>query len=182
VSYEMCNGVGQNPAELDKVRELYVARKPKRVLEIGVWFGGTLREWLENATDGATVVAVDPEHQAPNRYPEWQKPDTNLVVVVGRTGGSADEKTREHAPYDWVFIDGDHSPDGVKNDIALTLPLVAEGGLLLLHDIAAEGYPPLAPRLEFDKLMETHDGWEIVEPTPDWFPSDGGHGIGVVKL
>ena len=179
----MCNGVGQNPAELDRMRDLYISRKPKTVLEIGVWYGGTLREWLENATEDATVVAVDPEHLAPNKYEGWRKPDTNLVVVTGRTSNPVtDDVVRAHAPYDWVFVDGDHTEDGVRYDINLTLPLIAEGGLLLLHDIEAENYPPLYPRLEFDKLRAVHDGWEIVEPTPDWFPSDGGHGIGVVQL
>ncbi len=177
----VCNGIGQNPAELDRLRDLYLVNQPERVLEIGVWFGGTLREWLENAAIGATVVAVDPEHQSPNKYAGWSRPDTTLVVGTGRSQDLHDLIT-EHAPYDWVFIDGDHTQEAVDHDVELTVPLVRKGGLLLLHDIVAEGYPPLPPRIAFDRLAEEHETWEIVEPTPVWYPSDCGHGIGVVQL
>lgn len=177
-----CFGLGQVPAELDQLRDLYVERKPLSVLEIGVWFGGTLREWLTNAAPGATVVAVDPEHQNPNLYEQWTPEGVTLVVGTGRSS-DLEHLIREHSPYDWVFIDGDHSHDGVRADMELTTKLVRPGGLLLLHDIAAEGFPPLAPRIWFEALRDSgYDCTEIVETPPDWYPADSGHGIGVVQL
>jgi predicted O-methyltransferase YrrM len=35
-----------------------------------------------------------------------------------------------------LFIDGDHSYEGVKKDFEMYSPLVAEGGLIAFHDIA----------------------------------------------
>lgn len=84
------------------------------------------------------------------------------------------------APYDWVFVDGDHGEWGVSIDVATCVPLVREGGLLLLHDIDGgthyDGdYPP---RQQFRSLAETHETWEWVSPEPmPW-----AHGIGVVQL
>ncbi len=48
----------QVPSELARMVVLYRERKPRRVLEIGVWQGGTLREWIRNAPPGALIVAV----------------------------------------------------------------------------------------------------------------------------
>lgn len=170
--------VGQVPAELNRMRDLYIERAPKRVLEIGVFYGGTLREWLANAAPNATVVAVDPEHQNPNRYEGWRKPSTNLVVLTGRSQDLTAE-IAEHGPYDWVFIDGDHTQDAVDADLALALAMAAPGALILLHDIAAEGYPPTPPRITFDGIQS--EKWEIVETPPDEYGAENGHGIGVVQ-
>ncbi len=173
--------VGQVPAELDQMRDLYVERAPKTVLEIGVYYGGTLREWLTYAAPVATVVAVDPAHKNPELYEGWLRDTTTLVVIDARAEDSHEE-IEAHGPYDWVFIDGDHSEEAVLHDVSLCLPLVAPGGLMLIHDIAY-GEIDTPPRLEFDALTrDGHETWEIIEePGPD-YPSNCAHGIGVVQL
>ena len=37
---------------------------------------------------------------------------------------------------DLLFIDGDHSYEGVKKDFEMYSPLVADGGVIAFHDIA----------------------------------------------
>ncbi len=172
--------VGQVVAELDQMRDLYVERAPRRVLEIGVYYGGTLREWLVNAAPDATVVAVDPQHRNPELYEGWRHGNTDLIVIDARAEDSHDE-IEQHGPYDWVFIDGDHTDAAVLHDVSLCLPLVAPGGLMLIHDIAYDTETP--PRVEFDALTrDGHKTWEIIEePGPD-YPSNCAHGIGVVQL
>lgn len=175
--------VGQVPAELNRMRDLYIERAPKRVLEIGVFYGGTLREWLANAAPNATIVAVDPEHQNPNAYAGWRKPSTKLFILKGRSQDLSVE-IAGYAPYDWVFIDGDHTQDAVDADLALALRLTGPGGTILIHDIAAEGFPPTPPRIAFDRI--TAAGYlitsEIVETPPTEYGAENGHGIGVVQL
>jgi cephalosporin hydroxylase len=173
------NEVGQNPAELARAILLYYERDPKRVLEIGVWHGGTLREWLTNGAP-EVVVAVDPVHLNPERYEGWRQPDTKLVAVSGQSQDDAAMAViRAYAPYDWVFIDGDHSTEGVEHDISLTAELMAPGGHMLIHDITAPDYPPTPPRVAFDSFPGS---WEINEPRPDWYPSTLGSGIGVIEF
>jgi len=175
-------GIGQHPDELARARDLYFAEKPRRVLEIGVWHGGTLREWLTHAQPKAVVVAVDPSHENPDKYDEWKKPDTTLIVIVGHSQDNHIAREIKNAgPYDWVFIDGDHSDAGVSADVELALSELRPGGLILLHDIVADGYPETGPRMVLNRLRgEGFEIDEIVEPLPDWFPPNLGHGIGVI--
>ncbi len=172
--------VGQVPAELDQLRRLYLERQPKTVLEIGVYYGGTLREWLTYAAPNATVVAVDPHHLSPNLYAKWWKADTTVVIVDGRTEDETD-MIQFHAPYDWVFVDGDHTEAAVRIDICLTLPLINPGGLLLIHDVVWDGDEWLPPRVCYEELLEDHDGWIIETERPESYPANCGHGIGVIQ-
>ncbi len=175
--------VGQVPGELEQVVALYKERQPKSVLEIGVFYGGTLKEWLENAQPATTIVAVDPAHLNPHLYDTWKKNDTLLIVVEGRTGTQeTDDQVRLNGPYEWIFIDGDHTQEAIDHDIELARSVLVPDGVILIHDIAAEGYPPIPPRIAFDRVKVEGFSWEIVEEPPDWYASDNGHGIGVVQF
>ena len=150
------------------------------MLEIGCWDGGTLREWLTQHTPDL-VVAVDLDHVNREAYGGWKHSDTELVLYTGQSqDGPQVEAMQRHAPYDWVFIDGDHGDWGVTTDVKTCLPLVAPGGLMLLHDIEAGTdftgtYPP---RKELHRLALEHDTWEYTDPTRmPW-----AHGIGVIQL
>lgn len=49
---------------------------------------------------------------------------------------------------DFLFIDGDHTYEGVKKDVELYTPLVADDGFIALHDIAKH---PASWNVEVDK-------------------------------
>lgn len=178
----------QVPAELEELRALYVKRAPRRVLEIGVWYGGTLRVWLEHAAEDPVVVAVDKHHPASEQYEQWAEIGRARLVTV--TGDSRShhvlKQVGEFAPYDWVFIDGDHSLRAVRADVANTLPLVASGGLLLLHDTRHPDGGWYPPGVVWRELGATHRTWEIREEGLHAHP--GGErasrwgGIGVVEV
>lgn len=170
----------QVPSELEPMVDLYCERKPLRVLEIGCWDGGTLREWLEQAVPDAVVVAVDLEHRNAETYEEWRKPDTELLLY---TGSSLEPEgiafIREHGPYDWVFVDGDHGDYGVRSDVGVCLPLVTPGGLMLIHDVTPpSGDASYPPQVVFDELGTLHETWSFQDPAP----ASWSRGIGVVQL
>jgi len=76
----------QNPEEFSQLLELYKQAKPKKVLEIGVKFGGTLRQWIDNSEPGTTIVAVDDCRQVDYRltnqsYAELK--EINLIFIKG---------------------------------------------------------------------------------------------------
>ncbi len=178
-------GVGQIPAELDQARALYVRKQPKRVLEIGVWYGGTLREWLRLAAPKATVVAVDPDHLDPDSYEDWRKDDTTLVVLTGRSQDDViKEQIAEQGPYDWIFLDGDHGENLLRADVELAGSVAAKGCCLLLHDIDDGGSDTTGPRRVLDDLYS--QGFRITEiiasPEGTGYPPVSAHGIGVVQL
>lgn len=170
----------QIPSELEQMVALYRKHKPKRVLEIGCWDGGTLRVWLTDAYP-TVVVAVDPEHRNPEAYEGWRRPRTKLHIGNGFSQ-SADMVAliREYAPYDWVFVDGDHGYAAVRADVDLCLPLVQSGGVLLLHDITPSTVEETPGPLQvFQELQD--QGYRTDEFTvAERFPWTAG--IGVVYL
>ena len=121
-------------AELIRFLERYGA--PQRILETGVFAGGTLARFAWYFPE-ATVVGIDPNPQT-ERAPER----TTIV-----TGSSHDEAVREKAlellggPPDFVHVDGDHSFEGVLLDALwcaeLDVPVVA------FHDVATIGHPEI---------------------------------------
>jgi predicted O-methyltransferase YrrM len=52
------------------------------------------------------------------------------------------------APLDLLFLDGDHSADGVRRDFDMYAPLVRPGGIIALHDIDGDGGVPALWRAE----------------------------------
>ena len=166
----------QIPSELDQMLALYKKKNPRRVLEIGCWDGGTLQHWLAVCPD--VVVAIDPDHRNPDAYPDWVLPGTDLIIGHGK---SQDEDMvslmQEWAPYDWVFIDGDHSVPAVAMDVHNTTQLIAKGGVMLLHDITQTetAADETGPMREYKRLLETHRG-ETFE-CGDRFPWTAGIGV-----
>lgn len=178
-------GVGQVTAELEQAVELYLEKKPKCVLEIGVWYGGTLREWLRHAASNATVVAVDIDHRDPDAYEDWRKDDTTLVVLTGSSQDAAiQQQIAEQGRYDWIFLDGEHGEYGVDADVGLALSVASPGAILLLHDIDPGGSQTTGPRAVFARLqLQGLETSTFVEPSEGTgYPKSAAHGIGVVHL
>jgi predicted O-methyltransferase YrrM len=130
---------------LAEVRQL----KPQTVLEIGTARGGTLFMWTRLAQPGATIVSIDlPGGKFGGGYSNiwgsiYQRfaRDTQKLHLL--RANSHDPQTRTKAeilfggkPLDLLFIDGDHTYEGVKQDWELYSSLVRPGGLVVFHDIA----------------------------------------------
>lgn len=126
----------------------------KRIVEIGSWMGRSTRAFADNIQPGGVVYAVDtwngsPEHRAAgmDKLPEdWvydqfranmkdrpnvvplRKPSIEAVKdIVPIAGWNGDG-------LDLVFIDGDHSYESVKQDIASWRPFLRPGAVLCGHD------------------------------------------------
>lgn len=171
----------QVPAELEQMVALYRERRPERVLEIGSWDGGTLKVWLENAPAGATIAAIDLNHRNYYAYHDWIRPSITLHLHVGSSLElDGFEFIREHAPYDWILVDGDHTEAGVRSDVGISLQVIRPGGLMLIHDITpAAGDATYPPGVVFAELQEQgYETWAYQDLTP----APWSRGIGVVQL
>ncbi len=123
--------------------------RPYTVLEIGTYRGGTLFVIARLAAPDATIISVDlptttlgpliRSAQVPifNRFTrEEQKlhllrENSHEPKTVSRISAIIAGKK-----LDLLFIDGDHSYGGVKNDFEMYSPFVRSGGLVAFHDVA----------------------------------------------
>ncbi len=138
----------QNRSEILRLLELLRAENPRRLLEIGTATGGTLFLFTRMATDDATLVSIDlPGGPGGGGYPEWRIPLYKSFALPGQRlelirDDSHDPRNLAlteqlfcHEPIDFLFIDGDHSYEGVKRDFEMYGPLVRPEGLIAFHDI-----------------------------------------------
>ena len=134
----------QFAAEFSALLDIFDKLKPQRILEIGVREGGTLYQWIKHAEPGAQIVAVDLPgvawgHNGSENTALWSEwaaaKGVNLTVFLG---DSHDPKiigqVIEYTPFDFVFIDGDHSLFGVAADFLA----YGYNGVIALHDIVPD--------------------------------------------
>lgn len=105
------------------------------VLEIGTQYGGSLYIWSRHFN--ADVVSVDINFM--NREPLLSTFSDGIVFVEGNSHEKeVCQQVRSEAPrdgYDMIFIDGDHSYKGAKEDFEMYYSLLAEDGIVLFDDI-----------------------------------------------
>lgn len=110
---------------------------PKRVLEIGVEDGGTLKCWEQVSYDNALIIGVD--IRVMNLQWDIKNSTKEVHYVQGDSHDSATvemvKKLLNGRLIDFLFIDGDHSIGGVEADWNMFSPLVRVGGLVGFHDI-----------------------------------------------
>lgn len=125
-----------------------VRLRPHSVLEIGTANGGTLFLLTRVAEPQATIISVDlPGGQFGEGYALWRMPlymrfaTRKQSIHLMRGDSHSDEMSGRvrnrlgNNQLDLVFIDGDHSYEGVKADFELYAPLVRKGGMIAFHDI-----------------------------------------------
>jgi predicted O-methyltransferase YrrM len=183
--------ITQVRSEIVELGKLLQRAAPKRSLEIGTNYGGTLFLLCTVSPPGAQVISVDMAGGAfGGGYPRRKIPLYRQFPRNGQTlrlirADSHLPETKERVLHelrgerlDYLFIDGDHTYEGVKKDFEMYSPLVRSGGLVAFHDVAEH-------RRELDcgvdkfwneiKLQYKHR--EMIEN-----PKQGWAGIGVLFM
>jgi predicted O-methyltransferase YrrM len=181
----------QMPGEL---RELFLrvqALRPHTVLEIGTNNGGTLLMLCRAAAPDATLNSVDlPGGKFGGGYSALRIPYYKAFAAARQrvklmrmdshatTTLAAVRRELRGRPLDFLFIDGDHSYEGVRQDFAQYGPLVRPRGAIAFHDIrtAAPEVGGGVPRY-WDEIKGQYDHEEIVAE-----PDDGLMGIGLLHV
>ena len=177
-------------SELVRMLEVIQKARPRTVVEIGTAKGGTLLLLCCMAVSDATIVSIDlPGGKFGGGYSAWRGPlyrnfARELQKVHLLRADSHSDLTFENLvfilsgrPVDFLFIDGDHTYEGVKRDFELYSPLVGEQGIIGFHDIAT-----LAP----DGTYGVRRLWGELKPTYKWqeiiaHPKQRGFGIGLLE-
>jgi len=134
--------------EFIELLKIFKELNPKYILEIGTAKGGALFCFCKLAQNDATIISIDlPEDLFEGGYPEWKIPiyqaftKENQKLYLLRKDSHREETLEEVKKIlngnqlDFLFIDGDHSYEGVKKDFAMYSTLVRKGGLIVFHDI-----------------------------------------------
>lgn len=179
-------------SELESFLALAQELQPKAVLEIGTALGGTLFLLTRVAARDAVLVSIDLS-SSDDRFGggrvEQRRPvfeafalDRQRVRFLAGDSHTAEmlahvESELDGRELDLLFIDGDHTEEGVRADFELYRALVRRGGLVVFHDIV-DGRPDLVGGVpEFWRSVKTPDAQELVEDR-----AQGGFGIGVLRL
>jgi cephalosporin hydroxylase len=171
----------QNEWEFQEFMKYYQLFSPKKVIEIGTFFGGTLWYWLKYAKLESIICVDYPIGESDDRYQTMIESRAKWSQWVEWTNGTRlhDIKGDSHAPntiievygycphkdVDMLFIDGDHSYQGVKADFFNYKSLVRPGGIIVFHDVVGlEDVKQFWNEIRYNyKSTEIYDvhGWGI---------------------
>ncbi len=156
------------PAERDCLARL--ARGKKKLAEIGVYYGVTTCRLRTSMDRDGELFAVDPypkqrlgfsSHRVIAQR-EVSKIPVGTVNWIRTTGSAAAQQLHLEGSrsFDFVFVDGDHSYDGLKADWEGWSKLVAPGGIIALHDSRP------TPDQQIENLGSVRFTREVIEHDP----------------
>ena len=110
--------------------------EPKVIVEIGVKEGGNLKVLSTLLPKDGLAVGIDTRESIP-----WSMDDSECTVLF-ISGSSHDNETQDKLKsvlngrkIDVLFIDGDHSTEGMLQDFNDYSGMVRDGGIIAVHDI-----------------------------------------------
>ena len=173
--------------ELLNLLKIINSIKPKFILEIGTASGGTFLLLSKVANSNALLISIDFSRDPFSQvYPSWRGTlykafnlgEQRIYLIGGNSHAlttlKSVKKILKDEMLDLLFIDGDHSYNGVKKDFEMYSRLVKKGGIIIFHDICPH----------YDKTIEVHKYWQgikekykSIEIVDDWNQKEAGIGI-----
>jgi predicted O-methyltransferase YrrM len=182
----------QRRPEILGLLEMLRKEPPRRLCEIGARRGGTLILFGRVAAPDAHILSLDIDFPAFHLKwnPRFARAGQQVTCV--RADSHAPETLARARDWlggellDFLFIDGDHSLDGVRSDFMMYAPLVRPGGIVALHDIVPDfktryGTPTASDVGEVPAFWAElkASGYATEELIED--PQQDGMGIGVIR-
>lgn len=168
------------PSQGIQIRNLILSEKPVRVLEVGC-FIGISSHWIASALDeigDGSIDSIDtfwPKYPSPYHFSYLADPFTLAKSTAKRTDAgrritfhvsdSVDfaESISPLDQYDFMFIDGDHTFEGVTRDFLAYFPKLRKGGIILLHDTNPKQCGWKGPRRLIDIILKNNHGVSVEE-------------------
>ena len=181
---------GQVREEFLKLLQILAKRQINSMLEIGTNLGGTLFLFTRVINPHALIISLDlPNGPYGGGYPAWRIPfyksfsinDQKMVLLREDSHKPSTltkvEKILNESPLDFLFIDGDHSYDGVKADFEMYKSLVRPGGIIAFHDICPYTELDLGVNRFWNEIKNQIKSVEIIKDS-----NQIGFGIGILFI
>lgn len=182
----------QHRSEILELARIIAAKKPRTVLEIGTASGGTLFLAACLAADDALIISIDlPDGLFGGGYPAWKRPlyqsfsrEQQRIELI--QGDSHDPQIFTELQnilggrtIDYLFIDGDHTYAGVRQDFEDYSRLLSPGGIVAFHDIAPDREVPPSHFVSvlWNELKQQYPHQEFIQ-----HPDQDKMGIGVLMF
>lgn len=131
---------GYSTKERGALRDTITKLNCRSVLEVGSFNGRTLFAMAQSLPAHSLVVSIDidPKKKLMRVLNTLRQRYTVILISGDSAQDSIIEAVQEHSPYDFIHIDGDHSPQGVKADWENYGPLATKA--VGFHDIRNAEY------------------------------------------
>lgn len=158
----------QNSCEFNEfIDTVYKVKKPKYVLEIGSFYGATLWAFLKYNENLKFLASIDLSiPKSDSRYedmvkskmlwPSWIPKNVLFKAIEGNSTLKDTYAKIASIKFDMIFIDGDHSFEGVKSDFNIYRQFLAKDGIIVIHD--SVGYDSVA---NFVKTLESNNAYTV---------------------
>jgi SAM-dependent methyltransferase len=170
--------IWQYPNQFSKYLCLLLKQNIRSYIEIGCRYGGTYiltTEYLSRFNDLEKSVAVD-IIDSPVSYYCLFSPKTHFLRADSRS--IEFKEFMSSNKFDLIFIDGDHSYEGVKNDYEISKN---SGNIFVFHDIVNDVCPGVVQFWNELKVTEkmNYDFYEFTEQYEEVYASTNASFLGI---
>ncbi len=170
--------------EILALAEAVQSINPKTILEIGTCNGGTFFIWANLASELAITCDLNKSKIRDELYQLFPPPDSKCKIIPLAGDSHKQEflatvKNKLNGKQvDFLFIDGDHTEEGVRSDYNMYSPLVRSGGIIAFHDILEK--QPIPGNQVFYFWEEIKKTTKTEEFVKDY--AQTGFGIGIIRV
>ena len=176
------HNANQKLVEFAALIRLLSERELNVVVEIGSAQGGTYWAWCRLATPTAHLVSVDlpGNDEWDARVRSYPRPTQTQTVIRADSHDPQTVRSLDglKGSVDLLFLDGDHSYEGVRADFENYALLVRPGGLIAFHDVESSNHPASQVDRLWTQLRVVYDARELIDAVDD--EQSGRYGIGVL--
>jgi predicted O-methyltransferase YrrM len=185
-------GADQKWFELVGLAHLVREINPQITMEIGLYRGGTISLWAQLMQVKSTLIGVDVQLSdgIEKRIRAKMKHGQHLHLLEADSHSSETKrrvlKLIGDNKIDFLFIDGDHSYEGVKKDFDDYSSIIRPGGHIAFHDIIPDFSARYGTKTDADsggvyrfwrQINSQFPHYEFIESV-----SQDGCGIGVLRV
>lgn len=150
-----------------------LVEKPNlKFLQIGAYTGDASKWLLENVLTNPTSYLIDVDtwqgsEEGIHKKFNWQDVEKtydskiyDFKNIVKYKGTSDSYLFSSNEKFDFIYIDGDHTANGVYSDAILSFPLLKVNGIMAFDDYLwhhDSKDPELEPKLGINKFIKEHE-------------------------